>query len=193
MKVDELIKQKRTIRLFKQEKIDYEILERCVDAARLSASARNSQPLEYIIIDDPEKLKQLVPLLYFGGGISEDKQAKKGYEPTAVIIIIAKKGYEDYCPYDVGIASQNIALVAFENRIGTCMMGAIKKDKIKELLNVPDDYYVDLAVSMGYPAEQPIIEEPETTDSETKYNYRREDELYIPKRKLNDVLHKNEF
>jgi len=72
----EKIIKKRTIRLFKQDKIDYKILEKCVDAARLSSSARNSQPLDYIIVDDLDVLNKIMSLLNFGGFISEDKKAK---------------------------------------------------------------------------------------------------------------------
>jgi len=185
----EKIKSKRTIRLFRQDKIDYRILERCIDAARSSSSARNSQPLEYIIIDDKELLDDLIPLIHFGGFISDDKNAVKGLEPTALIVVVVRKGFEEYCKYDIGIAAQNISLVAYENNIGTCMMGLIDKDKIKEKLSVPDDYYVDLVIALGYPAEQPVAEE---TGSDTAY-YRKDEVLHVPKRKLKDVLHRNGF
>ncbi|MBW2978288.1 nitroreductase family protein [Candidatus Woesearchaeota archaeon] len=186
----EKIIKKRTIRLFKQEPVDYKILEKCIDAARQSSSARNSQPLEYIIIDNKETLKNILPLLNFGGFISEDKKAKKGYEPTAVIIIIVKSGSEDYYKYDVGIAAQNIALVAFENNIGCCMMGAVQKEEIKKALNVPDDYFVDLAIALGYPTEQPVAEE---TSKEPEYYRDEKGILHIPKRKLKEVVHRNKF
>ena len=55
MKIEKTIKQKRTIRLFKQKKIPSKILEKLIDTARYGPSARNTQPLEYIIIDDNMK------------------------------------------------------------------------------------------------------------------------------------------
>ena len=186
----EKIIKKRTIRLFKQDKIDYKILEKCIDAARQSSSARNSQPLEYIIIDDSEVLNKILPLLNFGGFISEDKKAKKGFEPTAVVIVIVKTGSEDYYKYDVGIAAQNISLVAFENNLGCCMMGAIDKEGLQKALNVPDNYFVDLAITLGYPAEQPVAEE---TDKEPEYHRDEKGILHIPKRKLKYILHRNKF
>jgi len=188
--IHEKIIKKRTIRLFKQDKIDYKILEKCIDVTRQSSSARNTQPLEYIIVDNKEVLSNLFPLINFGGFISDDKKAKKGFEPTALIIIIVKAGSGEYYKYDIGIAAQNIALVAYENNIGCCMMGSIDREKIKEVLNVPDDYFVDLAIALGYPAEQPIIEE---TDTEPEYYRDEKGILHIQKRRLKDVLHKNKF
>ena len=189
MDIETSIKQKRTIRLFKQDKLPYKILEKCVDCARLSSSARNSQPLEYIIVDETEILKKVLPFIRFGGLISKDNLARNGAEPTALIVIIVKKGYEQYYKYDVGIAAQNITLVAYENKIGCCMHGAIDRDKIKEVLEVPEEYTIDLVISLGYPAEKPIFEE---TDNEPEY-YRKEDVFYVQKRKLKKVLHKNKY
>ncbi|MCK4522178.1 MAG: nitroreductase family protein [Nanoarchaeota archaeon] len=189
MNIEEAIKQKRTIRLFKQDKPDYEILEKCVDAARVSASARNSQPIEYIIVDNSDILDKLLPLINFGGFISEGKKPRKGYEPKALIILIAKKDAGDYYKYDVGIASQNITLVAYENNIGSCMMGAIDREKIKKTLNVPDDYIVDLVIALGKAAEQPKTEE---TNDNIEY-HRDNDVLYVPKRRLENILHRNKF
>ena len=186
----EKIIKKRTIRLFKQDPVDYKILEKCVDAARSSSSARNAQPLEYIIIDSKEILEKLIPLINFGGEITQNKKAKKGFEPTALIIIIVKKQAEEYAKYDVGIAAQNISLVAYENNIGCCMMGSIDNKAIQKILNIPDNYTVDLVISMGHPAEQPILEE---TDKEPEYFRDEKGILHIPKRKLKHVLHRNGF
>jgi nitroreductase len=189
MGIYDIISKKRTIRLFKQEKIDYKILEKCVNAARFSSSAKNNQPLEYVIIDDEGVLQRIIPLLNFGGFISEDKKAKKGNEPVALIVIILKKDANKYYQYDVGIAAQNISLVLYENGIGSCIMGSIDNERIKEELKIPDDYFVDLVISLGYPEEEPIVEE---SDSETDY-YRKGDVLHIPKRKLDLIIHRNRF
>lgn len=192
MNIEESIKTKRTIRLFKQDKIPYEILEKCVNAARLSSSARNSQPLEYIIIDEEEVLNKILKLITFGGSITEDRSAKKGFEPKAVIIVIVKEGYEDYYKYDMGIALQNISLVAFENNIGSVMQGAIEREDIKKLLNIPNDYFVDAAISLGVPAEQPVVEETDNRPSNYGH-YRKDNVLHVQKIKLSRVLHRNKF
>ena len=188
MNIYNIIRRKRTIRLFKDKKIPYSILKKCIDAARLSSSARNTQPLEYIIVDNEKILQKLMPLINFGGFISEDKKAKKGFEPKALIVIIVKKGAEDYYKYDVGIAAQNITLVAYENKVGCCMMGAIEKEKIGKNLNVGGDYFVDLVIAMGYPAEEPVLEE-----AKGREYYRRKGVLHVPKRKLKEVIHRNSF
>ncbi len=189
MKIHDAIAKKRTIRVFKEGKIDYNIMEKCVDSARLSSSARNSQPLEYIVVDDKKVLERIVPLLNFGGFITEDKKAKEGNWPSALIVIIVSKDAGEYYKYDAGIAAQNISLVLYENDMGSSIVGSIDKERIKEELNITDDYFVDLVIALGYPGEEPVIEE---TDSKTDY-YKKGNVLHVPKKTLKTVLHRNGF
>ena len=53
----ELILKRRTIRKFKQIKIEPSILTKLINAARHAPSASNLQPVKYIIVDDDEKVK----------------------------------------------------------------------------------------------------------------------------------------
>lgn len=52
MNVCEAATSRRAIRRFKDIVLPYDVLEKCVNAARLAPSARNYQLCEYIIIDD---------------------------------------------------------------------------------------------------------------------------------------------
>jgi nitroreductase len=45
----DIVKSRRTIRLFKQDAISEDLLLELVDAGRLAPSASNIQPLEYIV------------------------------------------------------------------------------------------------------------------------------------------------
>jgi nitroreductase len=65
----ELIQKRRTIRRFLQKPIPLKQLENFVDAARLAPSAANLQPLEYIIVHQPELLKRVFGTLKWAGYI----------------------------------------------------------------------------------------------------------------------------
>jgi nitroreductase len=187
VKIYDAICGKRTIRLFQKKKVSYDILEKCINGARLSSSARNDQPLEYIVIDDEVMIKRILPFIHFGGFIPED--SKKGNEPAALIVIIVKKDANRYYQYDVGIAAQNISLGLYENGIGSCMMGAIDRERIHEELKVPANIFVDLVISLGYPNEKPVVED---NNSRTEY-YREASILHIPKKTLSSIIHRNVF
>jgi len=64
----EKIVSRRTIRKYLQKDVPKEVLISCVDAARLSPSGANRQPLKYVIIDDKNLLKEVL----CGGGIAND-------------------------------------------------------------------------------------------------------------------------
>ena len=53
----EKIRSRRTIRKYLQKAVPEQVLLKCVDAARLSPSGGNLQPLRYVIINDPKLLK----------------------------------------------------------------------------------------------------------------------------------------
>lgn len=49
----EMVESRRTIRDFLPEPVPQEVLDRCLDAARLAPSSSNLQPWEFVIIRDP--------------------------------------------------------------------------------------------------------------------------------------------
>jgi nitroreductase len=55
--VYEKIRKRRTIRKYLHKAVPEEALLRCVDAARVSPSRGNLQPLRYVIVNDPKLLK----------------------------------------------------------------------------------------------------------------------------------------
>jgi nitroreductase len=189
MDVLKAIKERRTIRRFKEKEIPAKALEKCIEAARIAPSARNLQPLEYIIIHEKKNREQLLPLLHFGGVLGE-KGMQKGEEPRAYIVVLFNKDKRrDYSGNDAGIAVQSIALTAWEQGIGTCIMGAIDREKIKPLLNVPDNCDIALVLAMGYPKEKPVLEE---SNEKTSY-WIEKDTLHVPKRSLDAIMHKEKY
>ena len=181
--------ERRTIRRFQDKPVPYNILEKCVDAARLSPTARNKQPLEFIAVKEPNQVEKMRETIFLGGTVGK-KGNTPGEEPKAYIVIIAdrEKSDEEYVKMDTGIAAQSIALTAFEENLGTCMIGLLKRDKIKELLGIPDDFEIMLAIGLGYPKEEPKAEKP---TEDMRYWTDEQGQLHIPKRSLEQVMHKN--
>lgn len=186
MSIYDLIRQRRTVRKFQQKKLDRVQLERMVDAARLAPSASNLQPLRYIIIDEEEKAAQLFKYVKWAGYITPEGNPKKGEEPVAYIVILAdtevrKAGYE----LDAGAAAQNIILSALEEGIGSCWIASIERDAVRKMLNIPDRYVINTAVALGYPSENPVIEEE---SGSIRYYKDEKGVLHVPKRKLADII-----
>lgn len=186
-----MIRKRRTIRQFKAQEITRDILLNLVDIGRLAPSAANLQPLEFLIVDDPEIRKEVFPCLRWAAYINPAGDPGPGQEPVAYIIILAdteirEKGYE----YDVGAAVENIILGAMSQGIGSCWLISINRERLKEILSIPDKYRVDSVIALGYPAESPVVED---FSGSVKYWKDEAGTLHVPKRKLENVVHLNGF
>lgn len=191
MGVEDLAKRRRTIRRFQKRKIPYSTLESCVDAARLAPSGANMQPCEYIIADDEALLPQVLTTLKWAGYIAPKGNPPPGEEPTAyIVILINRQKRPQGGSHDVGIAAAYISLVAYEKGIGSCLLGSVDRDRLRKILKVPDHCEIDLVVALGYPNESPVVEEFQDS---IKYWKDKQNILHVPKMKLADILHHNQY
>jgi nitroreductase len=191
MSLYELIVARRTIRQFKPEPIARDILEKLVNAARLAPSAANLQPLEFIVVDGEKSRKQLFACLEWAAYIAPDGNPKPGHEPMAYIVTLVntqvkKQGYE----YDSGAAIENMILTALELGVGSCWLLSVERDIIQEKLEIPAGYKIDSVLALGYPDEEPLVEEMKDS---VKYWKDGKGRLHVPKRKLKDIIHFNKF
>lgn len=184
--------KRRTIRRFGDGKVPFELLKNCVEAARLSPSARNVQELDFVVVDEQGQVKKINEVVRFGGTVNERGRVD-GEEPKAFIVIVAdeQKADEAYTKINSGIAANAIVLSAFEQGLGSCIMGAIEREDIKKILSIPRSHSVQLAIALGFPKENPVVEE--TASEKLSYWVDENGELHIPKRKLENVLHRNRF
>ena len=188
MNIYEMILKRRTIRRFQKKKVSYEVLEKCVNAARLAPSAANLQPCEYLIVDEEDLLDEVFGTLQWAGYIS-DGSPPASQRPTAYIIVlinqeVKRKGFE----HDVGMAVENIILTALEEGVGSCCFGSVDREKLRKALHIPPKYIINLVIALGYPNESPVLEPFENS---VKYWKDKKGLLHVPKRKLKDILHRN--
>lgn len=67
--------------------------------------------------------------------------------------IAAKVDSQAYAQMDVGIATAHLCLAATELGLGTCIMGWLNEERVKEVLGIPRQKRVRLVVSVGYSAD----------------------------------------
>lgn len=185
----EKITERRTIRKFKQRKVPVTTLTKCVDAARLSPSGMNRQPLKYVIVNEPRLLEEVFSTTSWAGYLPNYYPTKEEM-PTAYIIILLDKEIRQNCGHDCGIAAMSISMVAYEEGLGSCILGAIDRPKLRRILNISRQYDILLAIALGYPAEKPVIDK--VKNGNTRYWLDKEGTLHVPKRKLEDITTWNE-
>ena len=192
MGVYEVAVSRRSIRRFKGIPVPHQILERCVNTARLAPSAANLQPLEYIIVDDDQLLSEVFSTLRWAAYIGpEGDPPPEGRRPKAYIVILKNSNVGmSSSVYDVGAAMENMILVALEEGVGSCPVASVDRDKLRRILNIPGDYEIPLVLALGYSDESPV-EEP--FDGSVKYWKDEDGVLHVPKKKLESVIHWNTF
>ena len=191
MGISDIILSRRTVRRFKPVPVDRSLLEKLVNAGRLAPSAGNLQPLEFVAVDDAEVCRAVFPCLRWAAYISPKGNPQPGQEPMAYIVTIVnlavrEKGFE----YDVGAAMENMILAAHDEGLGSCWLLSVEREKLAEILSVPQGFRIDCVLALGYPAESPVAEE--FTES-IKYWKDAEGVLHVPKRPLKSVLRINRF
>ena len=184
----DLIEKNRSYRRFWQEAaVDYETLRKLVDLARLSASAGNMQPLRYILSCDPKKNSLVFQNLSWARSIENWPGPPEGERPSAYIVILEDKQVEHPLHCDHGIAAQSILLGATEKGLGGCIIGAINKPNLRQVLIIPDRYEILLVLALGKPKEKVVVESLELGGC-TKYWRDSEEVHHVPKRTLGDVI-----
>ncbi len=186
--IAELIKRNRSCRRFHQDqRVDMKTLESLVDLARVSGSAANSQPLKYILSQDPGKNHDIFSCIAWAAYLKDWPGPEDGERPSAYIVILGDTSISKDFWCDHGIASQSILLGAREIGLAGCMIGAINKKRLKELLDIAPHFEILLILAIGKPKEEVVIEDV-GPDGDIKYW--RDDRMihHVPKRSLNDII-----
>jgi len=106
------------------------------------------------------------------------------------VVLFNTKIVKKFSQSDAGAAIENILLAALGEGIGSCWIGSVEREKVRKILNIPPGYKIDSVIALGYPAEEPVLEEMKDS---IKYWLDEKDVLHIPKRRLEDILHEDKF
>jgi len=187
MTVLELVTKSRSCRRFYEDRaINLRQLKSLVELARLSPSARNLQPLKFILSHDTRKNAAIFSCLAWAGYLTDWPGPGEGERPVAYIIITGDTSLTKDFGYDHGIAAQSMLLGAAEMGLGGCILGNIQRDRLRDLLKIPQRYRILLVIALGVPKEQIVVEEVKNGD--IKY-WRDADKVHhVPKRSLEEII-----
>jgi nitroreductase len=187
MSVKDLILTTRSYRRFHQEvPVPMEVLRDMVDAARLSASARNMQPLKYMLFNDPGDCTKIFPALAWAGYLKEWDGPREGERPSAYIIQMAdlELARDWWC--DDGIALQSMLLTATERGFGGCIIGSVQYEMLRSAFHIPERYEILQVLALGKPAEKVVIDE--VREGDIRYWRDAHDVHHVPKRGLEELI-----
>lgn len=158
MNIAELVRKRQSTRKYADKPVERELIDQCIEAARLAPSARNSQPWSFIVLDDPAVIKSVAERA-FSGIYKSTRFAGKA--PVLIVVVTEKADYitrmgnliqnVKYSLIDIGIACEHLVLQAEELGLGTCWLGWFSARGVRKALNLPRSTKIDIIISMGYP------------------------------------------
>ena len=152
MNVHQAIKIRRSVRDYKIEPVPEEKLKKVLEAARLAPSAHNEQEWKFIVVKNAEQRKKLAKAALNQEFVGEAPVviAAVALEPEEVM----SSGVPNYA-VDLAIAIDHMTLVAVEEGLGTCWVGAFSQEEVKKVLGIPEKYKVVVLLPLGFPADKP--------------------------------------
>ncbi|MCK9627546.1 MAG: nitroreductase family protein [Bacteroidales bacterium] len=179
----------RSYRRFYQEvEISEAELIKMVDAARLSPSSRNAQPIKFFISNDRNMNGSIFPNLAWAGYLKDWNGPEEGERPSAYIILLHDKNISSTYSCDNGIFAQSILLQAVDMGFGGCMIASFKKEAITELLKLPENLEPIMVIALGKPKEIVIVDD--IKDGDIKYWREENRNHHVPKRTLDELIYK---
>ena len=139
--------------------VEKEKLDAILEAARLSPSACNGQPYHLTVCTGEKALDAAQATM----GMGMNKFASQ----APVLIVISEESYcktaalgakfkkNDYRSIDIGIVSAYITAEAAAQGLGSCILGWLDSDKIKEICDL--DGTVRLVITLGYAADDDTL------------------------------------
>jgi nitroreductase len=143
----DLIRSKRDTRLYADRPISDETLHRILQAGRMAGSARHSQPVRFIAVQDPAQIQALAAC---GNSTRQFQTA-----PLLVaLVLLPDQGQFDpvrASSFDAGRAAQNMMLTAWSEGISSCPTTMHHGDDAARVLGLPDEHMIEWVLSFGYP------------------------------------------
>lgn len=156
MDIKSAISNRQSIRSYSDKKISKDLISEIIKYAHLAPSAGNMQARDFIIVEDIEIRKELSKAALDQEFIIE--------APVSIVVCAnldrispyGTRGRELYCLQDAAAAVEHILLMAIENGLGTCWVGAFNEKEVSKILQLPSHIRPVAIIPIGYPKEKPM-------------------------------------
>ena len=150
-----LIFKRKSVRKFRDEKVSDEKIENLLKAAMQAPSSCNSQPWEFIVVEDKDTLQKLSDCR--AGGVKMLREA------ACAIVVVGDKEASDVWIEDCSAVMSNMHLMAHYLGLGSCwVQGRLRKAEdgrdteafVREILGYPEQYGLQAILTIGVPNEE---------------------------------------
>lgn len=186
MDFKELIKNRRTVRKFKNIPVDENTLLNLIDTARVSPSAANLQSLKYTIVTDEKTRLELYHFIKYAGYTPEWEMPFE-ITPTAFIVLLndTEIRSNEKSEVDAGISLMALSLACENVGLGSCIIGSVNRGEVSKILGLDEKYHILYLIGIGYPDQTNTL-----VDAEERVKYTLDDNgnFNVPKRTLEEIV-----
>jgi nitroreductase len=138
-----------------------DVVERILDAGRLSGSAKNRQPWRFLVVESRGRVAELAECVHEPANVLG----------AALVVALAGKGF------DLGRAAQSMMLAAWNDGVTSTPNGLRNRERAAELLELDAGEEPGMVLTFGYPARQRDPESRPAAEWSERANRRRLSEV----------------
>ncbi len=150
MEFDQVIRERYSVRRYRQEPIADEALDTILKAGMIAPTGCNYQPQRVYVLKSDEAIARI-------------RELSRCAFDAPVVLIVALKESEDWkspleagCRagiQDVSIVADHMMLEAWNIGVGSCWVNYFKPSEVKAAFGLPEDETPVLLMTLGYPAD----------------------------------------
>lgn len=159
------VASKRDWRSYADRPVPEDVRRRILDGGRVSGSAVNRQPWQFVVVESAEAKERVAGVVYAAANI----------ETCAFAVALATEG--GGYPVDVGRALQNMFLVAWNEGVVSCPNGMPDAQAAAQALGLEDGWLPVSIPSFGYPKRDLDAASKSAEDWSSEANRKPLDEL----------------
>ncbi|MEK6928247.1 MAG: nitroreductase family protein [Nanoarchaeota archaeon] len=149
MDFDKVVEKRRSIRSFKDKTVSWKLVLEAIDSALQVPCAGNDLPMNFIVVEDPEKIERLAkasdqlwmneaPILV--AVVSDDSQLESQYGDRGRV----------YSRQQAGASIQTLLLKLTDLELSACWVGSYDDYDVRFILEIPDNVQIEALIPIGY-------------------------------------------
>jgi nitroreductase len=148
METWDAITSRRNVRMYSDQPISPEHLDRILEAGRRAPSSQNTQPWDFVVVTDRAQLRDLSTTWVGAKHVASSA--------ASVALVVSDESEQRRVQFDLGQVTMSMMIAAADLGIGSGHAGIGDQPTANRLLGLPPDRTCAFLISLGYPAGRPL-------------------------------------
>ena len=168
MELLDVIERRYSVRAYKRDPIDDQVLRQVLEAARVAPTACNRQPFRLIVVQTAERQDELARLYH-----------RVWFREAPLVVGVfaltdqawARRDGARYGWVDAAIAMDHLILAATALGLGTCWVAAFDPAAARDIFGLPSNVEPVAFTPLGYPADTAPTKSRKSLEQLVRYEH----------------------